>query len=79
MIVELKIPDNVALTTQTTLDKMSYTQIENVKRYNYYSFKINGNKEDFCGMIQKIDVLVNANKHRALFKFPHTKKNIPLK
>ena len=63
MFVELLIPDTTAITTFKTLKEMGF-EIEGLKRYDYYNFE--HENENFFERISKVDVLVNANKHKAV-------------
>lgn len=72
MIVSLKVPDNTAVTTLQTLQKIGFSKIKDVKRGDYYKFIIEGDEEKFKDKISKADILVNVNKHFVAFQI---KKN----
>ena len=63
MVVGLKVPDNTAITTLQTLQKIGFNKIKDVKREDYYEFLIEGSEQKFKNKIGKVDILVNANKH----------------
>jgi len=63
MVVGLKVPDNTAITTLQTLQKIGFAKIRDAKRADYYKFLIEGDEEKFKSEISKVDILVNANKH----------------
>ena len=63
MIVGLKVPDNTAVTTLQTLQKIGFNKIKDVKKEEYYKFLIEGDDKKFKDKICKVDILVNANKH----------------
>lgn len=68
MFVSLLIPDTTALTALNALKKLGF-DIEEIKRYNYYSFEYDESLlPDFDDNIVKSDILVNANKHHAEVK-----------
>lgn len=62
LFVGLKIPDTTAITTFHTLERLGY-DIKKLKRQIYYKFEIDGDKEKFANKVNKVDVLVNANKN----------------
>ncbi|MBN1156348.1 hypothetical protein JXA85_01935 [Candidatus Woesearchaeota archaeon] len=66
LAVELLIPDNVAFTAFNTLKKMGFG-IEELKRADYYKFVVSDDVDfdEFSQKLGKVDVLVNANKHKA--------------
>ncbi len=70
MFVELLIPDSIAITTRKALERMGY-KID-VKREDYYKFNVKGDK-DLTKELGKVDILVNANKHRFKTKKPDEK------
>jgi phosphoribosylformylglycinamidine (FGAM) synthase PurS component len=70
MIVSLKVPDNTAITTLQTLQKIGFSNIKEVKKSDYYKFLIEGDENRFRGKISKVDILVNANKHSCDFSVP---------
>ena len=72
MIISLKVPDNTAITTLQTLQKIGFNKIKDVKRADYYKFLIKGDEEKFKEKISKVDILVNVNKHFVAFEI---KKN----
>ena len=67
MLVSLKVPDNVAITTFNTLKRMGYDKLKNIERSDYYKFDIKDNAEVFKEKISNADILVNANKHKCNF------------
>lgn len=67
MVVGLKVPDNTAITTLQTLQKIGFNKIKDVKREDYYKFLIEGDAEGYKAKICKVDILVNANKHYHIF------------
>lgn len=62
LFVGLKIPDTTAITTFHTLERLGY-DIKKLKRQIYYKFEIDGDKDSFSSKVNKVDVLVNANKN----------------
>ena len=64
LYVTLLIPDTTAVTAANTLRKLGF-KFENLKRADYYRFTIDGDAKSFKERIAKVDVLVNANKHKA--------------
>lgn len=64
LLVELKIPDTNAITTYHTLQRFGYNNLKKVRRMDYYRFRIDGDFKKFAEKIVKVDVLVNANKHK---------------
>lgn len=67
MIVSLKVPDNTAITTLQTLQKIGFNNVKDVKKADYYKFSVEGDEEKFREKISKVDILVNANKHSCDF------------
>ncbi|MAG60926.1 hypothetical protein CL619_04020 [archaeon] len=67
LFVSLKVPDNVAITAFHTLHKLGYHNLKNLERSDYYKFKFSGDKNQFQKKISKVDILVNANKHKFSF------------
>jgi phosphoribosylformylglycinamidine (FGAM) synthase PurS component len=63
MVVGLKVPDNTAITTLQTLQKIGFNKIREVRREDYYKFLIEDGGKKFKDEICKVDILVNANKH----------------
>ena len=74
LFVSLKVPDNVAITTFHTLERMGFKQLKKVERQDYYKFQFSGDKKNFQNKISKVDILVNANKHQ--YSFNLEKNNI---
>lgn len=70
MVVGLKVPDNTAITTLQTLQKIGFNKVKDVKREDYYKFLIDGDEDKFKSQISKVDILVNANKHSFQFSIP---------
>ncbi|MBI5390073.1 hypothetical protein HZB02_01150 [Candidatus Woesearchaeota archaeon] len=64
LLVKLVIPDNVAITTLHTLQHIGFA-VETVKRQDVFFFDISQQSNHFTEHIAKVDVLVNANKHRS--------------
>ncbi|MBW2980885.1 hypothetical protein KY360_05710 [Candidatus Woesearchaeota archaeon] len=62
LFVGLKIPDTTAITTFHTLERMGF-DIKKLKRQIYYKFDIDGDAKAFAKKVNKVDVLVNANKN----------------
>jgi phosphoribosylformylglycinamidine (FGAM) synthase PurS component len=62
LFVGLKIPDTTAITTFHTLKMMGF-DIKKLKRQIYYKFNIDGDSDKFAKKVNKVDVLVNANKN----------------
>ncbi len=74
LFVKLLIPDNIAITTFHTLQRMGYSKLKKIERYDYYKFFIGNEYEsDFVEKIKKTDILVNANKHNASDKINRSK------
>lgn len=65
MFVELLIPDSIAITARKALERMGY-KID-VRRADYYKFKAKG-ENDLSAELGKVDILVNANKHKFIVK-----------
>ncbi|MBU1704219.1 MAG: hypothetical protein KJ922_02555, partial [Nanoarchaeota archaeon] len=64
LFVKLVIPDTTAITAFHTLEKMG-ANVEKLERYEYFSFDVDP-AEGFLEKAKKTDVLVNANKHKAV-------------
>ncbi|RMF06031.1 hypothetical protein D6764_03325 [Candidatus Woesearchaeota archaeon] len=66
LFVRLIIPDTTAITALNTLKKLGFP-LTKLSREDYYQFVLDANAdaEAFADRIKKVDVLVNANKHRA--------------
>jgi phosphoribosylformylglycinamidine (FGAM) synthase PurS component len=62
LFVGLKIPDTTAITTFHTLERVGF-DIKKLKRQIYYKFDIDGDSDKFAKNVNKVDVLVNANKN----------------
>jgi phosphoribosylformylglycinamidine (FGAM) synthase PurS component len=62
LFVGLKIPDTTAITTFHALERMGY-DIKKLKRQIYYKFDMDGDEKSFAKKVNKVDVLVNANKN----------------
>src|SRR3989344_3334825 len=67
MVVGLKVPDNTAITTLQTLQKIGFNDIKDIKKSDYYKFSIEGDEQKFREKISKVDILVNVNKHSCDF------------
>ena len=65
--MSLKVPDNTAITSFQTLQKIGFNKIKDVKRHDYYKFSIDEDVDKFKNKISKADILVNANKHSYSF------------
>ncbi len=74
MFVSLKVPDNVAITAFNTLKKMGY-KLKELERLDYYKFDISGDEKKFKDEISKVDIVVNANKHKFSFSTEANNKN----
>ena len=61
LFVELTIPDAVALTTLRCLERMGFSNVKGLKRYEYYKFQAD---RDISSELSKVDILVNVNKHK---------------
>ena len=68
LIVSLKIPDAIAITAFHTLEKLGFSRLKKLKREDYYRFSTTEPVAKFSKKIGKVDVLVNANKHRFIVK-----------
>ena len=68
LIVDLVVPDTTAITTYHTLKKMGFRELQKVDRSDYYKFSVSEKIEKFSKKISKVDLLINANKHRHLVK-----------
>jgi len=66
MLVNLKVPDNVAITAFNTL-KRNYKELKKLERSDYYKFDIKNNVDDFKKQISNVDILVNSNKNKFSF------------
>lgn len=69
LFVALIVPDNTALTAFRTLHAMSFASVTELKRFDYYCVDAT---TDIFDRLATADILVNANKHRAV-------RNISLK
>ena len=71
LIVGQIIPDTTAITAFHTLENMGYKgKLNKLKRERYYMFEVDESFDKFAKAIAKVDVLVNANKDRAVVKKP---------
>lgn len=68
LLVELLIPDTTAITAFHTLERTGFKELKELKRADYYLFDVEGDFSDFSEKIKNVDILVNANKHKALVK-----------
>lgn len=68
LIVSLKIPDAIAITAFHTLEKLGYNRLQKLKREDYYRFSTSEPISKFSKKIGKVDILVNANKHKFVVK-----------
>ena len=67
MFVFLKIPDLTAITAAKTLNELGISDFTSLSRADYYRFLIEGDVDNFRSKISKVDILVNSNKHNAIF------------
>lgn len=67
LFVNLKVPDNTAITAFHTLERMGYNKLKKIERQDYYKFEFSGDVKDFQNKVSKVDILVNANKHNCSF------------
>lgn len=67
LLVGLKIPDATAITALHALERMGY-KLKALERMDYYKFNFSGDFGSFSRKIAGVDVLVNANKHKAIVK-----------
>ena len=75
LFVSLKVPDNVAITAFHALERMGFYRLKNLERQDYYRFEFTGNVKSFQDKISKVDILVNANKHKYSFNLENSKLN----
>lgn len=64
MTVELLMPDTTAITAFHALEKMGFGQLKKLKREDYYRFSAEGDFDKLSHDLGKVDIIVNANKHR---------------
>ncbi len=64
MFVELLIPDTTAITAFHTLKNMGFKQLKKLDREDYYYFAVDEDFKKFSDKMVKVDILVNANKHK---------------
>jgi phosphoribosylformylglycinamidine (FGAM) synthase PurS component len=64
MTVRLLVPDTTAITAFHTLEKMGISSVRRLRREDYYRFEASGDFDKVAGQLSKVDVIVNANKHR---------------
>jgi phosphoribosylformylglycinamidine (FGAM) synthase PurS component len=64
MTVRLLVPDTTAITAFHTLERMGLSQVRKLRREDYYRFSATGDFDKVSGKLSKVDVIVNANKHR---------------
>jgi phosphoribosylformylglycinamidine (FGAM) synthase PurS component len=64
MTVRLLVPDTTALTAFHTLERMGMSSVKKLRREDYYRFTATGDFSKVAGQLSKVDVIVNANKHR---------------
>ncbi|UCD03256.1 MAG: phosphoribosylformylglycinamidine synthase subunit PurS [Candidatus Aenigmatarchaeota archaeon] len=64
MTVELLVPDTTAITTFHTLERMGFSALKKLKREDYYRFSAEGDFARVSQDLGKVDIIVNANKHR---------------
>ena len=75
LYVSLKVPDNVAITAFHALERMGFDRLKSLERQDYYKFEFNGNIKSFQENISKVDILVNANKHKFNFDLDRSRLN----
>ncbi|MFH0868289.1 MAG: hypothetical protein V1831_03170 [Candidatus Woesearchaeota archaeon] len=73
LFVKLLIPDNVAITALHALERMGYKSLKKIERMDYYKFEVEKDDAKFAEEIKKVDILVNANKHKAFNKLEDEK------
>lgn len=60
------IPDSTAVTARQALGRLGLTKIVDVHRVQRWRFAFDGgDAEELAARLERVDVLVNANKHRA--------------
>ena len=64
MTVELLVPDTTAITAFHALEKMGFSGLKKLRREDYYKFSAEGDFERVSAELGKVDIIVNANKHR---------------
>lgn len=64
MTVGLLVPDTTAITAFHTLERMGFSRIKSLKREDYYRFSAEGDFDRLSQDLGKVDIMVNANKHR---------------
>ena len=67
LYVKLLIPDTTAITARRTLEQIGL-KVKALERMDYYKITLGIDDPSFFGKISKVDVLVNANKHKAFEK-----------
>jgi phosphoribosylformylglycinamidine (FGAM) synthase PurS component len=75
MFVNLKVPDNTAITAFNTLKKIGYKNLRALHRSLYYNFEVSENEVNFKDKISSVDILVNSNKHNCSFFLDHKKSS----
>ena len=70
LFVTLKIPDTTAITALQVLKSMGFSEINDLRRVDYYRFLVDADAESFKNKIVKADIIVNANKHSCSFHVP---------
>ncbi len=70
MTVRLLIPDTTAITTFHAIEKMGIGSVRKLKRDDYYKFGCDGDFKKVSEDLGKVDVIVNANKHKYFAKKP---------
>jgi len=68
LYVELKGYDATEITAFQVLKRLGFSELEKLKRREFYSFGINADAEKFKEKISAVDLLVNANKHLSSFE-----------
>lgn len=72
------IPDTTAITALHTMERMGF-KVKKLQRQDYYKFYFTGDIEEFKNDICKVDILINANKHRFSFNIDASGEKILVK
>jgi phosphoribosylformylglycinamidine (FGAM) synthase PurS component len=78
MYVKSIIPDTTAITALHTMERMGF-RLKKLQRLDYYKFYFTGDIEKFKNEISKVDILINANKHRFSFSINENGQKILVK
>ncbi len=68
--VELLVPDTTAITAFHALERMGFSRLKKLTREDYYRFTADGDFDNVSSELGKVDIIVNANKHRYTAKRP---------